>query len=497
MLNDKEQSLNQIINFRIDKLEKIKKMGINPFPYDFEVTHFSKEIKEKFKQLDDKDVSISGRIISLRRMGKASFFNVQDKNSKIQIYIKKDLIGENSYELFKLLDIGDIVGINGKVFKTKTKEVSIKCFKILLLSKSIRPLPGNKEKDGEIFHAFTDKEQRYRHRYLDLIVNPEIKDDFTKRSKIISSLRNYLDKNNFLEVETPVLQPLYGGASAKPFRTKHNALNQNLFLRISDELYLKRLISGGFDSVYEISKVFRNEGMDKNHNPEFTMLEFYKANVDYFYLMNFVEDLIRDISNSINIKEIKVSNKTIDLNKPFSKFNYMDLLDDALKKKVINLKLEELISICQNLKINLDKKPTLGRIYDVLMRELVEPKLIEPTFVLNYPKIISPLAKISRDGNENIVERFELFVGGDEIANAFSELNDPIDQRNRFEEQVKLQKLGDDEAHNLDEDFLQSMEIGMPPTGGVGIGVDRLVMLLLNKKNIKDVILFPSMRFEE
>ncbi len=497
MIEDKEQSLKQIINFRLEKLNKIKKMGINPFPYEFKISHFSDEIKNGFEKLENKNVNISGRIISMRKMGKASFFNVQDKNEKIQVYIKKDLIGEKNYELFELLDIGDIVGIKGKVFKTKTKEISINCSELSLLSKSIRPLPGNKEKNGEVFHGFSDKEQRYRHRYLDLIVNPDVKDDFKKRSKIISSIRNYLDNNNFLEVETPVLQPLYGGASAKPFKTKHNALNQNLFLRISDELYLKRLISGGFDSVYEMSKVFRNEGMDKNHNPEFTMLEFYKANVDYFFLMDFVENLIRSVAERINVKELELSNKKIDLNKPFLRHNYMDLLNDAVNEDLTNFQLEDLIVLCEKLKIKLESKPTLGRIYDVLMRELVEPNLIEPTFVLNYPKIISPLAKISREGNKNIVERFELFVGGDEIANAFSELNDPIDQRNRFEEQVKFQKLGDDEAHNLDEDYLNSMEIGMPPTGGVGIGIDRLVMLLLNKKNIKDVILFPAMRFED
>ena len=497
MAEYKEQSLKQIISFRLEKLNKIKKMGINPFPYEFKISHFSNDVKKHFKKLENKEVIISGRIMSIRKMGKASFFNVQDKNEKIQVYLKKDLISKKEYELFELLDIGDFVGIKGKVFKTKTKEISINCSEIKLLSKSIRPLPGNKEKNGEVFHGFNDKEQRYRHRYLDLIVNPDIKNDFTKRSKIISSIRNFLDANDFLEVETPVLQPIYGGASAKPFKTKHNALNQNLFLRISDELYLKRLISGGFDSVYEISKVFRNEGMDKNHNPEFTMLEFYKANVDYFFLMDFVEDLIRSVAKSINVKKLEIDNKNIDLDKPFLRYNYIDLLNNAVNEDLSSLKLDDLIALCKKFEIKLESKPTLGRVYDVLMRELVEPNLLEPTFILNYPKIISPLAKISREENDNIVERFELFVGGNEIANAFSELNDPIDQRIRFEEQMKFKKLGDDEAHNLDEDYLHSMEIGMPPTGGVGIGIDRLVMLLLNKTNIKDVILFPAMRFED
>ena len=482
------------MQYRLEKLEKLRDLGVNPYPYNFDVSHHSKEIVDGFDNMTDKPVSVAGRIVSLRKMGKASFFHVQDMEGKIQVYIKRDEVGEGIYEIFKLLDMGDIVGISGKVFKTKTEEVSVSCEKLELLSKSIRPLPGAKEKDGEVYHAFKDKEQRYRHRHLDLIENPEVKDDFIKRARIIAAVRNFLDDDGFVEVETPVLQPLYGGASARPFTTQHLALDQTLYLRIADELYLKRLITGGFDGVYEISKVFRNEGMDRNHNPEFTMLEFYKAYVDYNFLTDLVESLIRAAAEAIDVSTLDVSGQSVDLSKPFRRARYMDLLKDAIGEDLTGATEKDLSTLCNKRKIPLEKDAHLGRMYEVLMRELVEPNLIKPIFVTDYPKVISPLAKVRRDGNESIVERFELFMDGGELANAFSELNDPLDQRRRFEDQVQLRERGDEEAHTLDEDYLQSVETGMPPTGGVGMGIDRLTMLLIGKKNIKDVILFPAMR---
>ncbi|HHZ80394.1 MAG TPA: lysine--tRNA ligase [Candidatus Marinimicrobia bacterium] len=494
MSSDREQSLKQIMQYRLEKLEKLRDLGVNPYPYNFDVSHHSKEIVDGFDNMADKPVSVAGRIVSLRKMGKASFFHVQDMEGKIQVYIKRDEVGEGIYEIFKLLDMGDIVGISGKVFKTKTEEVSVSCEKLELLSKSIRPLPGAKEKDGEVYHAFKDKEQRYRHRHLDLIENPEVKDDFIKRARIIAAVRNFLDDDGFVEVETPVLQPLYGGASARPFTTQHLALDQTLYLRIADELYLKRLITGGFDGVYEISKVFRNEGMDRNHNPEFTMLEFYKAYVDYDFLTDLVESLIRAAAEAIDVSTLDVSGQSVDLSKPFRRARYMDLLKDAIGEDLTGATEKDLSTLCNKRKIPLEKDAHLGRMYEVLMRELVEPNLIKPIFVTDYPKVISPLAKVRRDGNESIVERFELFMDGGELANAFSELNDPLDQRRRFEDQVQLRERGDEEAHTLDEDYLQSVETGMPPTGGVGMGIDRLTMLLIGKKNIKDVILFPAMR---
>ena len=494
MSSNKELSLKQIMGFRKEKLDALRDMGVNPYPYSFDLKNNTLEIHQNYNELKDSDVSLAGRIISIRKMGKASFFHIQDQYGKIQIYIKRDDVGLDQYSIFKILDIGDIVGVIGKVFKTKTEETSVHCDNFELLSKSIRPLPGGKEKDGEVYNAFQDKEQRYRHRYVDLIVNPDVKNDFIDRAKIISSIRMFLDSNSFIEVETPILQPIYGGAFARPFFTKHNALDQTLFLRISDELYLKRLIAGGFDGVYEISKVFRNEGIDRNHNPEFTMLEFYKSYVDYIFLMDFVETLIRTAAEATGITTINIGDENIDLSMPFNRASFMDLLNSAIGHDLTHFSQNDLIKLCHKKNIELEKDAHIGRIYEVLMREFVEPKLIRPTFVVDYPKVISPLAKIKRDGNEAFVERFELFIGGAELANAFSELNDPIDQRERFEAQVKLKDQGDKEAHSFDEDFLQSVEIGMPPMGGVGIGIDRLVMLLTGKTNIKDVILFPTMR---
>ncbi|MBT4150189.1 MAG: lysine--tRNA ligase [Candidatus Marinimicrobia bacterium] len=496
-MSEEHKSLNQIIDYRKEKLSKLKEAGINPYPQKFTPNQFSREIINNFENFQDKDVIIAGRIMSIRKMGKASFFHLQDQFGKIQAFIKRDNIGDENYNNFKLLDIGDFVGIEGYVFKTKVGEISIHVKVLTILCKSIRPLPIVKEKEGEEFDAFIDKENRYRNRHLDLIVNPNNKEIFIKRSKIIKGLRHFLDKMDFLEVETPVLQPIYGGANARPFTTHHNALDQKLYLRIADELYLKRLIIGGFDRVYEIAKDFRNEGMDRNHNPEFTMLEFYWAYADYEDNMNLVEDMFRDVAKTIGKTKIKLGEITIDLSKPFKRRPILDLLNEATGEDLTDFSEKKLRDICNSNHVDIDTNFNYGQMLDALMSELVEPALIEPTFVIDYPIAISPLAKKHRNGNLNLVERFELFIGGSEFANAFTELNDPVDQRERFQSQAKLGDDGDEEAHPIDESFLEAIECGMPPTAGVGIGVDRLVMLLTENVTIKEVILFPSMRSEE
>ena len=496
-MSEEHKSLNQIIDYRKEKLSKLKEAGIDPYPQKFTPNQFSREIINNFENFQDKDVIIAGRIMSIRKMGKASFFHMQDQFGKIQAFIKRDNIGDENYNNFKLLDIGDFVGIEGYVFKTKVGEISIHVKVLTILCKSIRPLPIVKEKEGEEFDAFIDKENRYRNRHLDLIVNPNNKEIFIKRSKIIKGLRHFLDKMDFLEVETPVLQPIYGGANARPFTTHHNALDQKLYLRIADELYLKRLIIGGFDRVYEIAKDFRNEGMDRNHNPEFTMLEFYWAYADYEDNMNLVEDMFRDVAKTIGKTKIKLGEITIDLSKPFKRRPILDLLNEATGEDLTDFSEKKLRDICNSNHVDIDTNFNYGQMLDALMSELVEPALIEPTFVIDYPIAISPLAKKHRNGNLNLVERFELFIGGSEFANAFTELNDPVDQRERFQSQAKLGDDGDEEAHPIDESFLEAIECGMPPTAGVGIGVDRLVMLLTENVTIKEVILFPSMRSEE
>ena len=495
-MSDEQKSLNQLIQDRREKLEKIIAKGIDPYPSMFNPTHSSKEVLSKFNELENKSVIIAGRILSIRKMGKASFFHIQDSLGKIQIFIKKDDIGEDGYENFMLMDIGDFVGVEGPVFKTKVGEVSIKTASLTILCKAIRPLPIVKEKEDEVYDAFNSKEQRYRNRHLDLIVNTEVRNTFVKRSKIIKEIRSYLDKMDFLEVETPVLQPIYGGANARPFTTHHNALDQRFYLRIADELYLKRLVIGGIERVYEIAKDFRNEGMDRNHNPEFTMLEFYWAYADYVDNMNLVEDMIRKVSKKTDSDLITYDNEEIDLSKPFKRVSFFDLLNENLGEDISQMNSQSLKELCSKKGINTEANSNYGQFLDQLMSEFVEPKLIQPTFVTDYPTAISPLAKKHRNGNEKLVERFELFIAGSEFANAFSELNDPIDQRERFESQQKLALDGDEEAHPVDENFLQAMESGMPPTGGVGIGIDRLVMLLTGNRSIKDVILFPAMKNE-
>ena len=496
-MSEENKSLSQIINFRKEKLSKLKELGFEPYPHGYKRTHSSAEILNNFDDLEDKNVSISGRVMALRKMGKASFIHIMDAFEQIQIFIKKDTVGEKVYEAFKLIDIGDFIGINGIVFKTKTKEISINTMQFTILSKSIRPLPIVKEKEGEIFDAFKDKELRYRNRHLDLIVNPETRDVFKKRTEIISNIRTTLDSKQFMEVETPVLQPIYGGANARPFTTHHNALGQKLYLRIADELYLKRLIIGGYEKVYEIAKDFRNEGMDRSHNPEFTMLEFYWAYADYNDCMILVEEIIRSAAKKVGSLSIKWGEFDIDLSKKFECKTFYGLLNEKIGLDISLLNDNELFEVCKNQNLEIEKNANTGQMLDSLMNTLIEPKLINPTFIIDYPKSISPLAKLKRDGSQNIVERFELFIGGSEFANSFSELNDPIDQRERLEAQAILKEKGDEEAQPIDEDFIRAMEVGMPPTGGVGIGIDRLVMLLTNNRWIRDVIFFPTMRPEK
>ena len=495
-MSDQQKSLKQIMDFRLEKLDQLINNGINPYPVKFNSTHLSHEIIENFSEYEGKSVVIAGRIMVIRKMGKASFFQVMDSSGRIQIFIRRDDIGDASYSNFKLLDIGDFIGIEGEVFKTKTGEISIKTTVMTILAKSIRPLPVVKEKDGQYFDSFTDKEQRYRNRHLDLILNPQVRETFHKRTKIIREIRNFLDNKGFLEVETPILQPIYGGANARPFTTHHNALNQKLFLRIADELYLKRLIIGGIDRVYEIAKDFRNEGMDRNHNPEFTMLEFYWAYADYEDCMNLVEELFHYVAKKVGSHNLSWGDNQIDLSKKFHRKPFLEVLGEATGHNFDEFDEEKVSKICKEKGIELEENSNLGQMLDGLMSALVEPKLIEPTFIIDYPKVISPLAKTHRNSNPNLVERFELFIGGAEFANSFSELNDPIDQRKRLEDQVKLKNLGDEEAQPIDENFIQAMECGMPPTGGVGIGIDRLVMLLTGNRWIKDVILFPTLRPE-
>ena len=489
-----KQSLKEIINFRLQKLKKLRESGIDPYPHNFKPSNYSNELKNEFKSYENKDVVIAGRIMAVRKMGKASFFHLKDSGGRIQVYIKKDDIGESQYDMFKLLDIGDFAGVNGFVFKTKTKEISVHAKSIKVLAKSTRPLPIVKEKDGETFDSFDDKEQRYRNRHLDLIVNPEVKEVFKKRALITSALRSYLDNEDFLEVETPVLQPLYGGANARPFKTHHNSLDQTFYLRIADELYLKRLIIGGYDKVYELSKDFRNEGMDRNHNTEFTMLEWYEAYSDYKDQMNRVEDIIRFAAKSIGKMKVDWGDIKIDLSKKFDRKPFLELLKDATGKDLLDADEQKLRLVCKENKIEISNKENYGQLLDELMRKLVEPNLIHPVFVIDHPREISPLAKSHRSGEKKLVERFELFIGGAEFANSFSELNDPLDQRVRLKNQVKLKEEGDEEAQPIDDNFIEAMECGMPPTGGVGLGVDRLVMLLTDNRSIRDVLFFPAMR---
>jgi lysyl-tRNA synthetase, class II len=497
-LENTQPDINVLIKRRHEELEELKKMGIETFAYSFDTDSYSADIKNDFDKYENKVVKLAGRIMAIRRMGKASFAHIMDQKGRIQFYIKKDDVGE-IYDAFRLLDIGDIVGIEGYVFKTKTGEISVHTKVLKLLSKSLRPLPIAKEIEDElgnkvIFDQFADKELRYRQRYVDLVVNPNVKDVFIKRSKIVSSIRNYLDDKGYLEVETPVLQPLYGGAAARPFVTHQNALDIDLFLRIADELYLKRLVVGGFDGVYEISKDFRNEGMDRSHNPEFTMLELYVAFKDYDWMMNLVEELFEHICKTVfSTSEFTYEESKINFTRPWKRVSYVEAITDKTKVDVITASENDLRGLAKNLGIEIAGLFGKAKLIDEIFSQIIEPELIQPTFVVDYPLILSPLAKKHRS-KEGLVERFEGYVAGKEICNAFSELNDPIDQRKRFEDQVKMREAGDDEAHQVDEDFIRSMEYGMPPMAGLGIGIDRLVMLLTNQSSIRDVIFFPQMK---
>ena len=496
------EDLNVLMLRRREELDNLKKSGINPYPYEFERTEFSHEILESYKdEAPQRIVSVAGRIMSIRRMGKASFCHIQDSKGKIQLYLRKEELGE-PYDAFKLMDIGDVIGVKGYIFRTKMGEISIHAQSLTLLAKSLRPLPIVKEKVDEqgnkiVYDPFSDKELRYRQRYVDLIVNPDVREVFTKRARIISAIRRFYDERGYLEVETPVLQPMYGGASARPFKSHHNALDVDLYLRIADELYLKRLIVGGFDGVYEISKDFRNEGMDRTHNPEFTMLELYVAFKDYRWMMELTEQMIFEVAMAVNGTPVAtLGGRDINFTPPWKRISMFDVIQEFTGKNLRAKTEPELRAIAKELHVDVEPSAGLGAIIDEIFGEKAEPYLIQPTFITDYPIEMSPLAKKHRS-EPGLVERFEGIVNGHEICNAFSELNDPIDQRARFEEQMKLRARGDEEAQVLDEDYLRALEYGMPPTAGLGIGIDRLTMLLTNKDSIRDVIFFPQMKPEK
>ena len=487
--NEQEQDINQLLKVRREKLANLQTDGKNPFEImKYDVTHHSAQIKDMFDTLEGQAVAVAGRIMSKRVMGKASFCNIQDLKGSMQSYVARDSIGEEFYKDFKKYDVGDIVGIRGEVFKTKTGEISIHASEITLLSKSLQILP-------EKFHGLTNTDIRYRQRYVDLIMNQEVKNTFVKRSQIISAIRRYLDKEGFMEVETPVLVSNAGGASARPFETHYNALDEDVKLRISLELYLKRLIVGGLERVYEIGRVFRNEGVDTRHNPEFTLMELYQAYTDYNGMMDLSENLYRFVAQEVlGTTEIQYGDVTIDLGKPFERITMID----AVKKyagvdfREVHSE-EEAKSLADKHNIHYEDRHKKGDILSLFFEEFVEDKLVQPTFVMDHPVEISPLTK-RKPTDPEYTERFELFITCREMANAYSELNDPIDQRARFEAQEELKKLGDEEANSIDEDFLNALEIGMPPTGGIGFGIDRMVMLLTNSSAIRDVLLFPTMK---
>ncbi len=488
---------------RLEELEELEKAGIDPYPHKFEKTHWASDILERFddeKPEEFENVSVAGRIMAIRIMGKASFCHIQDQSGKIQIYFKKEDLPEFYDHFKKRLDIGDIIGAKGFVFRTKTGEITVRAKEATLLAKSLRVLPAPKEEIDEngnviVHDAFSDKELRYRKRYLDLILNPQSRETFVKRSKIIKEIRAYFDERGWLEVETPILQPIYGGASARPFITRHNALDIDLYLRIATELYLKRLIVGGFEGVYEIGKNFRNEGMDKTHNPEFTAMELYVAYKDYEWMMETTEDLINAVALKVlGTDEIVYGENKISLKKPFARKKMRDLFIEYAGEDLFGKSKDELIEVAKKLDVEIEDSFSATKILDEIFSEKIEPNLIQPTFVIDYPLEMSPLAKKIRTGEPNVVERFELFISGAELANAFTELNDPRDQRERLEEQARARAAGDDEAMTLDEDFLYALETGMPPTAGLGIGIDRLVMLLTNSPSIRDVLFFPQMR---
>lgn len=487
--NGQEQDINQLLQVRRDKLANLQEAGRDPFRITkYDVTHHSKEIREKYGELEGKTVRIAGRIMSKRVMGKASFCNVQDLPGNIQCYVARDSIGEESYADFKKYDVGDIVGVEGHVFTTKTGEISVHASAVVLLSKSLQILP-------EKFHGLTNTDIRYRQRYTDLIMNGEVKDTFVKRSRIISAIRRYLEKEGFLEVETPMLVANAGGAAARPFETHYNALDEDVKLRISLELYLKRLIVGGLERVYEIGRVFRNEGLDTRHNPEFTLMELYQAYTDYYGMMELTENMFRYVAQEVcGTTLIPYAEEMIDLGRPFERLTMVDAV-----KKYAGVDFDQIPDteaarkIADEKGVHYETRHAKGDILNLFFEEFVEEHLIQPTFVMDHPVEVSPLTKRKPD-KPDYVERFELFIYGREMCNAYSELNDPIDQRERFKAQEAALAAGDEEANTTDEDFMNALEIGMPPTGGIGYGIDRLVMLLTNSPAIRDVLLFPTMK---
>ncbi len=493
-----ELELNDLLAVRRDKLKKIVDKGVDPFGSKFLRTHSAKEMVEQFEEIskeqleeDKHEVVLAGRIMTKRGKGKAGFAHIQDLTGKVQIYVRQDAVGEEAYELFNTIDIGDIVGVSGVAFKTKVGELSIKVTNFQLLTKSLRPLPDK-------FHGLKDIEQRYRQRYVDLIVNPEVRDTFVLRSKILQSMRRYLDSKGYLEVETPMMHSIAGGASARPFITHHNALDMTLYMRIAIELHLKRLIVGGLEKVYEIGRVFRNEGVSTRHNPEFTMIELYEAYADYKDIMSLTENLIAHIAEEVlGTTTVQYGDYEVNLKPEWKRLHMVDAIKEYAGvdfwKEMSD---EEALAIAKEHKVPVKDTMTYGHVVNEFFEHFVEEKLIQPTFIYGHPTAISPLAKKNPE-DERFTDRFELFIVGREHANAFTELNDPIDQRERFEDQLKEREQGDDEAHMMDDDFVEALEYGMPPTGGLGIGIDRLVMLLTNSPSIRDVLLFPQMRHRE
>lgn len=491
---------------RRQKLEEFAILGIDPYPAAmYEVNTTSEEILNNYNDAEKnfQDVKIAGRIMSINAKGKATFIKIQDEKGRVQLYLGIDNLcpGEDKTFYTKvvahLLDIGDYIGVKGEVFITRTGETTIKVTELTVLSKALRPLPIVKVKDGETFDAFSDPEQRYRQRYVDLIVNPQVKDTFLKRTKMVKAMRDFLNEHGALEVDTPVLQNIPGGAAARPFTTHHNALDVPFFLRIANELYLKRLIVGGFDFVYEFSRNFRNEGMDRTHNPEFTILEFYVAYKDYFWMMDFTEKMLEHVAVAIHgTADVQVGDKVISFKAPFKRVAIYDAIKEFTGVDVSAMTEDELRDTCKKLHVEVDNTMGKGKLVDELFSEKCEGNFVQPTFIIDYPVELSPLTKKHRS-KEGLVERFELMINGKEVANAYTELNDPLDQRARFEEQTKLMERGDDEAMYIDHDFLRALEYGMPPTSGIGIGVDRLAMLMTNQASIQEVLFFPQMKPEK
>ncbi|MGW8314149.1 MAG: lysine--tRNA ligase, partial [Bacteroidales bacterium] len=490
---------------RRDALEELRKLGVNPYPPEtFSVTHSAGQVKSLFEKEGDtlKDITLAGRIMSRRIMGSASFGEIQDSSGRIQIYLRRDDLcpGEDKslYNTVfkKLLDIGDIIGIRGFAFKTQVGEISVHVKELVLLSKSIRPLPIVKSAEGKVYDAVTDPEFRYRQRYVDLIVNPESRELFTKRTRIYNSLRDLFNSRGYLEVETPILQPIPGGAAARPFITHHNTLDIPLYLRIADELYLKKLIVGGYDGVYEFSKDFRNEGMDRTHNPEFTVMEIYVAYKDYRWMMEFTEEMIEKVALDLHgTTKVQVGDHVIDFKRPYRRVTMLKAIQESTGFDISGMDEAGLRSVAECLTVEVDPTMGKGKIIDAIFGEKAEPHMIQPTFVIDYPVEMSPLCKKHRD-NPELTERFELIVNGKELCNAYTELNDPIDQLERFKDQLRLSEKGDDEAMFIDMDFVRALEYGMPPTSGMGLGMDRLVMLMTNQSSIQEVLFFPQMRPE-